>query len=65
MHLKSSTMVGENFENYLPEMSKMHLKSSTMVGEKFENFFLGIQENDTPILLNTTLNAGCAGKWTA
>ena len=29
-------MVGENFENYLSEVTKIHLKSSTMVGEIFE-----------------------------
>jgi hypothetical protein len=38
MHLKSSTMVGENFENHLSEMAKMHLKPSTMDGEIFENY---------------------------
>ena len=38
MTLKSSTMVGENFENYLSEVAKMQLKSSTVVGENFENY---------------------------
>jgi hypothetical protein len=34
--LKSSTLVGINFENYLPEVAKMHVKSSTVVGANFK-----------------------------
>ena len=31
-------MVGENFENYLSEVTKMYLKSSTMAREHFESY---------------------------
>ena len=34
--LKLSTMVGENFEIYSPQMAKNALKLSTMVGENIE-----------------------------
>ena len=37
--LKLSTMVGENFEFYLPQMARIASKLSTMVGENFE-FYL-------------------------
>ena len=35
MRIKSSTVVGENFQNYLSELAKMHLKSSTIVEVNF------------------------------
>ena len=38
--LKLSTMVGENFEIYLPQMAKNALKLFTMVGENFEIYLL-------------------------
>ena len=34
--IKSSTMVGENFEIHLSQMPRIPLKSPTMVGENFE-----------------------------
>ena len=48
MHLKSSTMVGDNFENYL-EVTKMLLISSTVVGENFENYLPEMSENKETI----------------
>ena len=36
----SENMVGDNFENFLPEVTKMHLKSSTMVGENLKNTYM-------------------------
>ena len=38
----SENMVGGNFENFLPEVTKMHLKSSTMVGENLKNYLYGM-----------------------
>ena len=37
-NIKLSTMVGENFEIFFCEMSKIAFKLSTMVGENFEDF---------------------------
>ena len=35
---KLSTMVGEKFESFLPQMAEIFFKLSTMVGENFESF---------------------------
>ena len=43
--LKSSTIVGENFEIYLSQMAKNALILSTMVGEKFEIYNLQMTRN--------------------
>ena len=45
-YLKSSIMVGDNSENFLPEVTKMHLTSSTIVGENFENYLCGMAKKD-------------------
>ena len=47
----SENMVGDNFENLLPEVTNMHLKSSTMVGENLKNYLYGMAKKD----LNSTI----------
>ena len=42
--IKSSTMVGENFEIHLFQMPRIALKSPTMVGENFEIYLSHISE---------------------
>ena len=38
----SENMVGDNFENFVPEVTKMHSKSSAMVGENLKNYLYGM-----------------------
>ena len=43
---KLSTMVGENFEIYMPQIAKTGHRLSTMVGENFEIYMTQIAKTD-------------------
>ena len=48
--VKLSTMVGENFEIYYPQMAKNDLKWSTMVGENLKFYLFQMGKNDVIII---------------